>query len=172
MSSCLELWSSGRSTRSDVRFCHETRVPFAILFPQLTRRAVAALAGLGSYGSHLVESRDRHEALQGSLRDAEAALTTLHNNSKSCDDASREHAAQLASAEREVRAAVLETLPSSSHPLRKFACSLEHFDSLVLSGPYFRHVLPRSAKLFSSSSRRCRSTICCSTRRPPHARAR
>ena len=71
----------------------------------LTRRIVSATSGLGSYGAHLVESRDRHEALQGSLRDAEAALTTLQNNSKSCDYASKEHATQLANAERQVHTA-------------------------------------------------------------------
>ena len=69
---------------------------------------VYTLGRLGAYGSHLVESRDRHEELQGSLRDAQVALSTLHNNSRSCEAGAKEHAAQLAAADRERKALQLK----------------------------------------------------------------
>ena len=66
---------------------------------------VYTMGRLGSYGSHLIESRDRHDELQRALTDAQAALQNLHNSSRSCESAAQEHAAQLTDAakERKVR---------------------------------------------------------------------
>ena len=69
---------------------------------------VYTLGRLGAYASHLVEARDRHEELQGSLRDAQVALSTLHNNSKHCEAGAKEHATQLADVERERKALQLK----------------------------------------------------------------
>ena len=41
---------------------------------------VYTLGRLGAYASHLVEARDRHEELQGSLRDAQVALSVHGRN--------------------------------------------------------------------------------------------
>ena len=59
---------------------------------------------LGAYGMHLVESRDRHEELQQELSGAQRALEALRNNTQRCDAAAKEHAAALASADKERKA--------------------------------------------------------------------
>ena len=50
---------------------------------------------LSAYGSHLLESRDRHEELQRSLHDAQSALENLLNDTKSCETAQRTHAQEM-----------------------------------------------------------------------------
>lgn len=65
---------------------------------------VYTMGRLGAFGSHLLESRDRHEELQRSLHDAQAALQNLHNASRSCEHMAHDHAAQLESAARERKA--------------------------------------------------------------------
>ena len=62
---------------------------------------VYTMGRLGAFGHHLVETRDRHEELQRSLNDAQAALQNLHNASRSCEHTAQDHAAQLEAAARE-----------------------------------------------------------------------
>ena len=71
---------------------------------------VYTMGRLGAYGSHLVESRDRHGELQRSLHDAQGALTGLLNSSRSCESQAAEHAAALDGAARERKALELAHL--------------------------------------------------------------
>ena len=65
---------------------------------------VYTMGRLSAYGSHLLESRDRHEELQRSLHDAQSALENLLNDTKSCETARRTHAQEMEQGGRERKA--------------------------------------------------------------------
>jgi chromosome segregation ATPase len=65
---------------------------------------VYLLGRLAAYGSHLRESRERHEELQGALSKAQGALAALRNSSRDCEVAASEQVDALARGEQSRRA--------------------------------------------------------------------